>query len=249
MPSQSPEPGHTPLEPSKVLHSERLRGGQMWSRVVKRGQVLRVTNTKGGATPAMLLYNPSLPLERYNMADTLKGQHVARLTKGNCLYSDMGRIFFSIIEDSFGWHDTITGHMTRTASEKKFGSGTYHALRNSFHRNTRDNLLIELGKYGLGKKDLVPNINLFTKVAPDDEGRLSWQGAGAAADYVDLRAEMPTLVVLSNTPHPLDPTTEYAPPPVDLALWAADPVASDDYCRTHRPENERAFILTENYQI
>ncbi|MEN9581954.1 MAG: hypothetical protein RJA70_4963, partial [Pseudomonadota bacterium] len=144
----------------------------MWSRVVRRGQALRITNTSGKSTPAALFYNPRLPLERYNMPDTLKCQHIARLTAGNCLYSDMGRIFFSIIEDSYGWHDTITGHMTRSLSARKYGHGSYQALRNNFHRNSRDNFLVELGKYGLGKRDLVPNVNFFTKVLVNNEGQL-----------------------------------------------------------------------------
>ncbi len=237
------------IEPSRMLYSEALRGGQMWSRVIQRGQVLRVLNIEGGATPALLLYNPALTLERYNMPDTLKGQHIARLTTGNCLYSDMGRIFFSIIDDSYGWHDTITGHMTAAMSEKKYGTGSYQKLRNDFYRNTRDNFLIELGKYGLGKKDLVPNINLFTKVVADEEGKLSWQSDSKPGDYVDLRAEMPTLVILSNTPHPMDPAPAYSPKPLEVKIWKTDPVAADDVCRTSRPENERGFILTESYQV
>ena len=237
------------LDPTRVVLSEALRGGQMWSRVIRRGQVLRLVDVEGGATPAALFYNPRLTLERYNMPDTLKAQHIAKLTTGAVLFSDMGRVLFSVIEDTCGWHDTITGHMTAEASERKYGVGTYQELRNDFHRNTRDNFLIELGKYGMGDQDIVPNVNFFVKAAADASGNLSWQSTAAAGQYVDLRAEMDVLVVLSNTPHPWDPAPKYSPKPLQLTIYDADPVAADDVCRTSCAENERGFILTEQYQL
>ena len=105
------------------------------------------------------------------MPDTLKAQHTARLTRGHVLYSDMGRVLCPIMEDSVGWHDTITGHMDAPRRARKFGEGSYQELRNDFYRNTRDNFLVELGKYDLGKRDMVPNVNFFVKVAVDDAGQ------------------------------------------------------------------------------
>jgi uncharacterized protein len=231
-----------------AIYEEALRGGQMWSRVVRRGQRLRIRDVEGGASVAALFYNADAPLERYNMADTLKAQHTARLTRGHVLYSDMGRILCSIVEDSCGWHDTITGHMNGAQSLQKFGAGSYQKLRNDFHRNTHDNFLIELGKHGLGKKDVVANLNFFVKIAVDDDGNLAWvPGNSPAGSSVTLRAELNTLVVLSVTPHPLDPATSYAPKPVQLSLLPAQPVADDDVCRTSCPENARGFELTRIY--
>jgi urea carboxylase-associated protein 2 len=236
--------------PDHELH-ESLRGGQMWSRVLRRGQILSLIDVEGGATPAALFYNASQPLERYNFADTLKAQHTAMLTRGHVLYSDMGRVLLSIIEDSAGWHDTITGHMDRAASLAKFGNGSFQTLRNEFYRDTRSNFLIELGKHGLGKRDIVPNVNFFTKVAPDESGQLSWQQpARAAGRKVSLRAEMDVLVVLSNTPHPLDPATRYAPKPLALSIQqSARAVPLDDVCRTSCEQNRRGFQLTEDYNF
>jgi uncharacterized protein len=236
------------FDDTSIVHEEKLRGGQMWSRIVRRGQALRVTDVEGGASVAALFYNAADPLERYNMADTLKAQYTARLTTGYVLYSDMGRILMSVTRDSCGWHDTITGTMSAGLSERRYGKGDYQELRNEFHRNTRDNFLIELGKYGLGKRDIVANVNLFTKVTADAEGKLAWvPGNSQAGAFVDLRAEMDVLVVLSNTPHPLDPAPRYAPKPVALTVFRAPPVAADDVCRKKRPENERGFELTRRY--
>ena len=106
------------------------------------------------------------------MPDTLKAQHIARLTAGYVLYSDMGRVLCSVVADSVGWHDTITGMATRRARRaRSTATGSYQELRNDFYRNTRDNFLVELGKHGLGKRDMVANVNFFVKVvASTSEG-------------------------------------------------------------------------------
>jgi urea carboxylase-associated protein 2 len=236
------------LGPAPPLLVEQLRGGQMWSRVLRRGQRLRLVEMVGGASVAALFYNADELTERYNMPDTLKAQHIARLTEGFVLYSDMGRVLCSIVSDSVGWHDTITGHGTRAQSEARYGNGSYQKLRNEFYRNTRDNFLTELGKYDLGKRDLVANVNFFVKVVADVDGRLSWvEGHSRGGGHVELRAELNTLVILSNTPHPLDPSPHYAPKPVGLEVRAGSPAAVEDACRRSRPENERGFRLTEAY--
>jgi urea carboxylase-associated protein 2 len=227
---------------------EQLRGGQMWSRVLRRGQRLRLIDVEGGASLAALFYNADDPTERYNMPDTLKAQHIARLTEGFVLYSDMGRVLCSVVSDSVGWHDTITGHATSAHGEQRFGKGSYQKLRNDWFRNSRDNFLTELGKYDLGKRDLVANVNFFVKVAADEDGKLSWvEGHSRAGAHVELRAELNTLVILSNTPHPLDPSPHYAPKPVAIEIRSGEPAAADDPCRRSRPENERGFLLTEAY--
>ena len=232
----------------RALVDETLRGGQMWSRVLRRGQTLELVDLEGGASVAALFYNADDPAERYNMPDTLKAQHIARLTAGAVLYSDMGRVLCSFVADSSGWHDTITGHATAKHNTAKYGAGRYQSLRNDYYRNTRDNFLTELGKYELGKRDLVANVNFFVKVAVDDAGYLSYvSGHSKPNDRVLLRSEMNTLVVLSNTPHPLDPSPQYAPKPVRLVIRAGAPTAVDDPFRRSRPEVDRGFSLTDRY--
>ncbi|HXI55702.1 MAG TPA: urea amidolyase associated protein UAAP1, partial [Polyangia bacterium] len=224
------------------------RGGAMWSRRLRRGQALRLTDPTGRAAVAALLYNADDPLERYNMPDTLKAQYTAFLTTGRVLYSDMGRILAAITADSCGWHDTISGCGNAATTAARFGEGRYQERRNEFHRNSRDNFLVELGKHGLGKRDIVPNVNFFVRVRVDEQGRMNWvAGNSRPGAAVDLRFEMNTLVVLTNTPHPLDPATAYAPPEVRLSIYEAAPAAADDACRLSRPENARGFALTEAY--
>ncbi len=234
------------LDPARVLWEERVPGGGHWSGVLKRGTTLRLTDTKGGANVSALFFNQEEKLERYNMADTLKAQHTAYLTRGFVCYSDMGRVLCSITADTCGWHDTICGVSDAKLIAAKYGTHRFQEFRNGMFRNGRDGLLIELGKYGLGRRDLVANVNLFSKVVVNDAGDLVFQPDNAkAGDYVDLRFEMNTLVVLSTAPHPLDTSPEYAPKRVTLTAWRSDPVADDDYCRNFRPENQRGFYNTD----
>ena len=225
-----------------------LLGGQAWSRRLRRNQRLRLRDVEGRACVSALLYNARDPLERYNMADTLKAQFTAFLTAGRVLYSDMGRVLCSIVADECGWHDTMTGTGDATAGRARFGDGSYQTLRNAFHRNARDNLLVELGKHGLGKRDVVANVNFFARVGVGDDGGLAWvPGNSRPGAAVVLRADMDVLVVLSNTPHPLDPAAQYDPPPIELTIEDGPPAAADDACRLSRPENGRGFALTEAY--
>lgn len=233
---------------SQPLWEEALRPGQAWSRRMRRNQVLRLTALEGRACVSALFYNARDPLERYNMPDTLKAQYTAFLTAGRALYSDMGRVLCAIVADSCGWHDTLAGLGTRAGGEARFGAGRYQELRNERHRNARDNLLVELGKHGLGKRDLVANVNFFARVEVDEAGGLRFiPGASAPGSFVELRFEMDTLVVLSSTPHPLDPATQYGPGAVALAARSGPPAAADDPCRLSRPENGRGFALTAQY--
>jgi uncharacterized protein len=228
------------------LWEERLHAGSHWSGVLRRGTTLRLTDVEGGANVAALFYNFEERLERYNMADTLKAQHTAYLTKGHVCYSDMGRILCSITEDTSGWHDTICGVSNAAMVADKYGRTRFQEQRNDFYKNGYDGLLGELGKYGLGKRDIVANVNFFSKVSVDNEGRLHFQaGASRAGSYVELRFEMNSLVALSTCQHPLDPEPKYRPREVRLDAFASGPVSRDDPCRTRCPENERGFRNTE----
>jgi urea carboxylase-associated protein 2 len=223
-----------------------LPGGGGFSRVCRRGTALTLTDSMGGASVAMLLYRADDPLERYCMADTLKAQHVSRLTSGVALYSDMGRVLASVVEDTCGWHDTITGHTTPAILAARWGALSYQDAGNDWRRSAREILLVELAKHGLDERDLVANINFFTKVSIGDEGALAFvTGHSAPGAYVRLRFELDTLVVLASSPHPLDPTTEFRPPPVALLIDRIAGAARDDAVRTACPENERGFIASE----
>jgi urea carboxylase-associated protein 2 len=239
-----------PLPAERSLWEHVVPAGTHWSGLMRRGSALRLGDIEGGCNCSMFFFNAENTLERYNMPDTLKAQHTAKLTRGHCLYSDMGRILCSIVGDSLGWHDPLSGVSDATQARAKYGESHYQSARNEMVRNGRDSLLIELAKYGLGKRDLGPTVNFFSKVTADAEGRLAFQrGHSPAGAAIDLRFEMNTLVVLSTAPHPLDPAPRYDPKPVRLTAWHAGEPSSDDICRAHCAENQRGFINTARYYL
>lgn len=227
-----------------------LRGGETWSHILKRGTSLRVTDEEGGANAALLCYNAANVTERFNLPDTLKAQHTARLTAGYVLYSDMGRILLSITGDSLGWHDPLGGYSNAALVREKYGEASYQACRNDWHQDAFTGLLVEIGKYGMRERDLIPGVNLFSKVVVDAAGQMTFiAGHSPAGSWVDLRAEMDTLVVMNTCPHPMDPNPEYDPRPLHLEARRVPPPAADDPCRVSRPENERGFANTERYHL
>lgn len=230
------------------LYSDTIPGGCHWSFRVKKGKTLRLTDVEGGANVGMLFYNPYDLLERYNAPDTLKCQHTFKLTRGHCLYSDMGRIFCSITGDTFGWHDTVCGNLTKQMIAERWEVRTYQQHHNDWTLNGYDSFLVELAKYGLGQRDLAANLNLFSKVITDDGGNLCLESSAAEAGAtVDLRFEMDTLVVFHTCPHPLSRAAQYPKKPVQYAFYESAPVAEDDYCKNSRPENQRGFANTNLY--
>ena len=227
-----------------LLWKQSIPGGCHWSGIMRRGATLRLTDIQGGANAAVLFFNQEEKLERYNMADTLKSQHTFRLTKGHACHSDMGRIFCCITADTAGWNDTACGLSDAKLIQQKYGIARYQEHRNQMFRSGLDGMLIELGKWGLGMRDIVSNINFFSKVTADAHGELTFHdGNSKAGDHVDLSFEMDTLVILSAAPHPLDTKSTYQPGAVDLAAFVT-PAAAVLACQ-QIAENVRGLHNTD----
>jgi uncharacterized protein len=226
----------------KPIYEDTLGGGCHWSMRVKKGTLLTLTDVKGGANVGMLFYNPYDLLEKYNAPDTLKCQHTFKLTRGHCLYSDMGRIFASIVEDDCGWHDTVCGNLNKNMLEKKWTLKTYQEAHNGWTQNGNDAFLVEFAKYGLNRKDMAANLNFFSQVVTDDEGNMRYvENASKAGDTITLRFEMDTLVIFHTCPHPLNSADEYPVRPVNYSIAQAKPVTDDDECKNKCSENQRGF--------
>ncbi len=233
-----------------ALYEKVIEGGWNWSHIVKRGKALRLTDLEGGANVSAIFFNAHNTSERYDMGDTLKIQHISSLGLHWCIYSDMGRILMSIVEDSCGWHDVICGVTYASHIRERFGEKTYQEHRNDFHRNGYDSMLVEMAKHGLGKVDFAEVVNFFSKVAVDPDGGLRYvEGFSKPGSVVELRAEMDTLVVLDAGMHPLNPAASYQRKPVLASIVACPPAGQDDPCRRKCPENERGFFNTELYHI
>jgi uncharacterized protein len=230
------------------LFEEVVQPGATWSHVLKRGTALRLTDVEGGANVGAMFYNWENPIERYNMPDTLKAQHIAHFTRGHVLYSDMGRVLCSIKDDSVGWHDPLSGCSNAALVKQKYGEARYQEQRNNYYKNAYDGFSIELSKYGLSIRDMTATINFFSKVVVDDRGGMNFiSGHSKSGAHVELRAEMNVLVILNTCQHPLDPNPKYEPRLVQLSIRKVAAPSLDDICRLSRPENERGFALTERY--
>jgi urea carboxylase-associated protein 2 len=162
----------------------------------------------------------------------------------------MGRIFCSITDDAVGWHDTVGGNSTRAMLAERGVLRTYQTARNDWTLNGHDSFLIEAGKYGLGRRDLAANVNWFSKVATDAEGRLTLvENHSRPGSAVTLRFDMDTLVLLHSCPHPLSQAEKYPTGAVQIELANAAPVSEDDYCVNFRPENQRGFRNNALYHL
>jgi urea carboxylase-associated protein 2 len=241
----SPDLAGTPL-----LWSDTVPGGGHWSAILPRGSRLRLVALDPHVNASLVCYHARLLSERYCLPDTLKAQHTAHLTRGHVLMSDMGRSLASIVADSVGWHDPLGGVLCTPRLHAKYGEARYQTHRNAMFRSGEDGLLIEIGKYGLGKRDLVAPVNFFSKVSVDGEGRFHFDDAPQARHAaVELRFDMDTLVAWSTAPHPLDPRPDYAPGKLGLVAWRDAPASADDVCARFRPENARALYNSAQFYL
>lgn len=233
LPGRSPRPAPA-VEAGRVIAREVIPGGCYWWTKLRRHEVLRASLDSGFSTLTLVAWNAADPTERLNLPDTVKLQWTTGLGKGRVIFSDMGKVMVSIVEDSCGAHDCLMGGSTAATNRARYGE---EALR-----NTRDNLVIVAAKLGLSTRDIPAALALFAPVRVDAAGRFLWQpDLLNGDDWVDLRAEMDLWVGLSNCPHPLDPDPLYAPNPVTVTRIAAAPPAVDDLCRTATAEAVRGF--------
>ncbi|WP_321777318.1 urea amidolyase associated protein UAAP1 [Sulfurimonas sp.] len=238
----------TKIKPENILLEEILPGGAKWSKIIRRGDKIRISSKDGLASISAMFYNADNTAERFNSADTIKVQHNAFFTKGQSLYSELGRVLLSITDETTGGlFDVITGISNPRILKENFGDGVYCDLGNRYYKSDRENFLIELGKYGMGKRDMVQAINFFRRVDVVDGNKLELSSnRGDAGSYIDLRAEMNVLLVLSNTPHVME-KGEYNPSDIELTLYKGSRITEDDLCRQFSPQSQRAFINNDRY--
>lgn len=185
--------------------------GAPWSGIVRRGQVLRITDLEGQQAVDFLCYNAADPQERYHAPNTMKAAGTIFLTAGHVLYSDIARPIFTIVEDRFGGHDTIGGCCSAPSNRMLYGVENCPGCR--------ENFLTALAAHGLGRKDIVPNINWFMRVpVATDGGAAIAPGVSPPGCQVALRAEMDALAVISNCPQINNPCNDFNPTPIGVEI-------------------------------
>jgi urea carboxylase-associated protein 2 len=236
LPEATPLNG-APIAPEKVIGREQVPAGWYATVRLRRGEALRIVDDSGCSSVSLIGWREEDTSERINCADTVKVQWSAAISKGRVLLSDMGRVFLSLVEDTSGAHDLLVGGSTPASTRGAFGQTM---------RNTHENFLAAAAKIGLGLRDIPPCVTFFAPVSLDANGRFLWTaGRKRAGDFVDLRAEMNLVLVLSNCAHPLDPARPAATLPITLIRHRAPPPEQNDPCRTTSPEIVRAFEFTD----
>lgn len=232
-PKTLPGPSSRPAPERHIFAHETVPAGWYTTMTMRAGETIRIATGAEPSAVALLAWRRDDTSERINYADTVKVQWTTALQKGRVIFSDMGRIMLSIVEDSSGCHDALVGGSSASSNARRYGDG---------HRNTRDNFLLAAMKLGLDARDIPPCITFFAPVRVDAEGRFVWhEERRHHGDYVELRAEMDLLIALSNCPHPLDPAPDYRAAAVDVLRIETSEIDTDDLCRTATDEARRGF--------
>lgn len=205
------------LQPEQAAYREIVPAGDYFMKVVTAGQTVRILDLEGNQAADTLFYNAHDPAERYSAMDTIREQGNVYLSAGSKLISNEGHVLLEIVADTCGRHDTLGGacatesNTVRYALEKK----CMHACRDSWMLAVAEN-----ENFGMSKRDITHNINFFMNVPITADGGLSFaDGISAPGKYVELRAAMDVIVLISNCPQLNNPCNGYNPTPIEVLIW------------------------------
>ncbi|MBX4870135.1 MULTISPECIES: urea amidolyase associated protein UAAP2 [Rhizobium] len=185
-----------------------------WSGIVRKGQTIRIEDSYGQQAIDTLFYRADDFSERYSNQDTMRMQGAAYIGIGTKIMSNEGNVMLTMTADSCGRHDTSAGACSCESNTVRFGHGT------KYLHACRDNFVLEVSKHGMGKRDIVPNINFFMNVPIKANGEMTIvDGISAPGDYVELVAEMDVLCVISNCPQINNPCNGFDPTPIRVLIW------------------------------
>jgi urea carboxylase-associated protein 1 len=204
------------FDPKSAAYSFEIPPGEPWIHEIAKGQIFRIVDLCGNQAVDTLFYNARDYSDRYSAQDTIREQRNLYLTTGTKLMSTGGNALMTIVADTCGRHDTLGGacanesNMVRYAIEKRH----MHACRSSFLKAVTE------WDRGMTKRDITCNINFFMNVPVTPEGRLTFEdGISEPGKYVEMRAEMDVLTLISNCPQLNNPCNAYNPTPVQVLIW------------------------------
>ena len=208
------------FDPDLAVVDEICAAGEPWVKLVKKGQVFRIVDLEGNQAVDTLFFNVARVLERYSASDTIRRQNRLYLTTGSKLYSNCGNVMLTIVADTCGRHDTLGGACAAESNTVRYALEKYpmHSCRDNFlHALAHEPVCEQLG---MSKRDLPSNINFFMNVPVTEDGVLEFvEGVSAPGKYVEMRAEMDVVVLISNCPQLNNPCNAYNPTPIRLLVW------------------------------
>ncbi|HEX2677199.1 MAG TPA: urea amidolyase associated protein UAAP2 [Polyangiales bacterium] len=217
------------LDPAKAVVNQVVPAGEPWLGKIARGQFFRIVDLEGNQAVDTLFFNANDTRERYSASDTIRMQGNLYLTAGTVLRANTGAAMLKIVADTCGRHDTLGGACSSESNTVRYGQHTkaMHSCRDSFLYACATSG-IALGGLGPGaapaldKRDLTNNINFFMNVPVTPAGKLTFaDGISAGGKYVELRAEMDVLCLISNCPQLNNPCNGYNPTPIRVLIWNA----------------------------
>lgn len=201
-------------DPARAALDVTVPARAPWSGVVKAGQTIRIVDAHGQQAVDTLFYAMADTGERYSAQDTLAAQGSAYIGAGSRILSNRGRVMADMVADTVGAHDTSAGACSCESNTVRFGHHT------RYMHACRENFLAELGRHGMDKRDIVPNINFFMNVPIRPDGELAIvDGASRPGDYVELTARIDLLCVISNCPQVNNPCNGFDPTPIRVLIW------------------------------
>jgi urea carboxylase-associated protein 1 len=208
-------------EPAAAARVTTVTARAPWSAVIPAGGLLTITDLHGNQAVDFLVYDAADTAVRYSAPDTLQAQGNIFLGAGSVLLSNEHTPLMTVVADSCGGHDTIAGACSKESNTLRYGHHTW-----SQHACV-DNFLAEGARWGLGKRDLVSNVNWYMNVPVEDDGTLGIvDGRSAAGLEVTLRAEREVLVLVSNCPQINNPCNGFDPTPVRMTVTTPEPPAT-----------------------
>ncbi len=205
------------LDPTRATTDEIVPAGAPWMKTIRQGQVFRILDLEGNQAVDTLFYNAHDVEERYSAVDTIQRNRNLYLTVGTKLYSTEGKVMLTIVADTCGRHDTLGGACAQESNTVRY------SLDKRYMHACRDNFMSAIAhdhSHGLSKRDITHNINFFMNVPVTPEGGLTFEdGISAPGKYVEMRAEMDVLILVSNCPQLNNPCNAYNPTPVRMLVW------------------------------
>lgn len=208
------------LDPDLAIVNEICAAGEPWVQRVNKGQILRIVDLEGNQAVDTLFFNANHASERYSATDTVRRQSRLYLTTNSKLYSNFGNVMLTVVADTCGRHDTLGGACAAESNTVRYALEKYpmHSCRDNFlHALAHDPLCKQLE---MNKRDLPSNINFFMNVPVTTKGELEFvDGVSAPGKYVEMRADMDVVVLISNCPQLNNPCNAYNPTPIRLLIW------------------------------
>lgn len=198
-----------------VLRDDTVPARAPWSAVIPAGGLLTIVDLLGNQAVDFLAYNAADTAERYSVPDTIAWQGNLFLTAGSVLRTNQGRPLMTLVADEVGRHDTIGGACSKESNSLRYGHHTVH------QHGCVENFLAEGARHGLTKRDLTSNVNWYMNVPVEADGTLGIvDGLSAPGRRLTLRAELDTLVLVSNCPQVNNPCNGFDPTPVRMVVTA-----------------------------